>query len=51
MKKLLLEKIELLRERLHKLVELYGTQNQEVLKCSQELDILIYNSYIKIKGK
>lgn len=51
MKKLLLKKIELLRERLHKLIDLYGTQNQEVLRCSQELDILIYNSYIKIRSK
>jgi hypothetical protein len=51
MKKLLAEKIDQLRERLYKLIELYGTQNQEVLKCSQELDILICNSYIKIRSK
>jgi hypothetical protein len=51
MKKLLAEKIDQLRERLYKLIELYGTQNQEVLKCSQELDVLICNSYIKIRSK
>ncbi|MDF2841041.1 MAG: Spo0E like sporulation regulatory protein [Clostridia bacterium] len=46
MKKLLCKRIEFLKEKLCKLIELYGTQNQEVLKCSQELDRLIFNSYI-----
>lgn len=47
MNKLSTEKIELLREKLAKLIELYGTQKQEVLQCSEELDRLIYNSYKK----
>lgn len=46
MKKLLMKRIEMLKERLCKLIELYGTQNNEVLKCSQELDMLICNTYI-----
>jgi len=50
MKKLLTKKTEKLREKLSKLIELYGVQNQEVLRCSQELDILIYSSY-KVKSK
>lgn len=45
MKKLLTKKIDQLRDKLYKLIELYGPQNQEVLKCSQELDNLIYNAY------
>ena len=45
MKKLLTKKIDQLRGKLYKLIELHGPQNQEVLKCSQELDSLIYNSY------
>jgi hypothetical protein len=47
MKKLLMKRIEILKEKLCKLIDLYGTQNHEVLKCSQELDMLIFNSYIK----
>ena len=45
MKRLLTNKIDQLREKLYELIELYGPQNQEVLRCSQELDNLIYNSY------
>lgn len=45
MKKLLTRKIDQLRDKLYKLIELYGTQNQEVIRCSQELDNLIYYSY------
>lgn len=48
--KLLCKKIERLRERLNKLIELYGTQNKEVIRCSQKLDLLIYSSY-KTKSK
>ena len=51
MKKFLTKKIDQLREKLSRLIELYGTQNQEVLSCSQELDILIYNAYIKTRSK
>lgn len=51
MRKLLKKQIEKLREELIKLIELYGTQNPEVLKCSQKLDILIYSSYNKTKSK
>lgn len=50
MKKLLEKRIERLKEKLNKLIELYGTQNNEVLRCSQELDILIYSVY-KTKSK
>lgn len=45
MEKPLTERIEMLRNKLNRLIELYGTQNEEVLKCSQELDILIHISY------
>lgn len=51
MKKLLPSKIDQLRERLYKLIELYGPQNKEVLSCSQELDVFIYYSYIKKGSK
>jgi|GEM_PF-3700244 len=47
MKKLLSKRIETLKDKLNKLIELYGTQNQEVLRISQELDILICSSYKK----
>jgi hypothetical protein len=45
MKKLLTNKLDQLREKLYKLIELYGPENQEVLKCSQELDNLIFDTY------
>jgi hypothetical protein len=45
MKTCLINKIDQMREKLYKLIELYGPQNQEVLRCSQELDNLIYNTY------
>ena len=45
MKRLLTNKIDQLREKLYELIELYGPQNQEVLRCSQELDNLIYDVY------
>jgi hypothetical protein len=51
MKKLLISKIDQLRERLYKLIELYGPQSQEVIRCSQRLDVLIYYSYIKTRSK
>jgi hypothetical protein len=47
MNKVVNEKIEFLKEKLNKLIEQYGTQNPEVLKCSQKLDRLIYYSYKK----
>ncbi len=45
MNKLLTGKIEAYRKRLNRLIERYGTQHQEVLRCSQRLDMLIYYSY------
>ncbi|MDF2521596.1 MAG: Spo0E like sporulation regulatory protein [Clostridia bacterium] len=45
--KLIRDKIEYLKQKLNKLVELHGTQSKEVLKCSQELDLLIVTSYKK----
>jgi len=51
MKKLLTNNIDQLREKLYKLIDLYGPQNQEVLRCSQRLDVLIYYSYIKKRSK
>jgi len=51
MKKRLKKRIEIMKEKLYKLIDLYGTQNNEVLKCSQELDILIYNAYTMTKSK
>lgn len=48
--KLIWEKIEYLKRQLDRLIEIYGTQNKEVLKCSQELDVLICSSY-QIKSK
>lgn len=51
MKKLLVSKIDQLREKLYKLIELHGPQNQEVLRCSQELDILVNNAYIERRSK
>ncbi|MDF2533306.1 MAG: Spo0E like sporulation regulatory protein [Clostridia bacterium] len=45
MKTRLTNKIDQMREKLYKLIELYGPLNQEVLRCSQELDNLIYNTY------
>lgn len=50
MNKFLSKKIENLKGKLNKLIDAYGTQNPEVLKCSQQLDLLIYNTY-KTKGK
>lgn len=47
MSTVLADKIEFFREKLNRLIEQYGTQNQEVLKCSQKLDMLIYYSYKK----
>lgn len=48
--KLIREKIEHLKQLLDELIELHGMQSKEVLKCSQELDVFICNSY-KIKSK
>jgi hypothetical protein len=48
--KLIREQIESLKKHLDKLIELYGMQSKEVLKCSQKLDVLICHSY-KIKSK
>lgn len=34
-------KIEAMRKNLHRLILRYGVDNEKVLKCSKELDILI----------
>lgn len=47
MEKYIIKKIELSREKLNKLIELHGTQSTKVLKCSRDLDKLIYSSYTK----
>ena len=47
MNELLTKRIEKLRAKLNKLIELYGTQDEKVLKCSQRLDMLISSVYKK----
>lgn len=35
------------RELLYRLIERFGTKDPAVIKCSEELDMLILNSYIQ----
>lgn len=49
--KLIQRRIEYLKCKLNNLIELNGTKNNEVLKCSQRLDVLICNAYKKDYSK